>query len=280
MITAAADGSSLADSALRELAARTARGVHVLAPLVATESTERTAVSVAGSLATDPAFGSRLADALAVIGAPATRLVPPRLDTRSAAPRSWPTNSPAWPRSGSRPAGSPRRHRRRPAPRRHPWSDRVQPRLSWRHPRSRSARPSTPRARPTSGPGGATGSRRSPHRPARPSARPIRRAGLDGRDYPSPNQLHIQVQVSPSHCQSPLHMTDRLLSQSSCRPRLSQPDQRRPGPPRGEWSLSTRPEPVEGRGETRDVRMRIRSDARFVQARAPGHVAIVDPPGR
>jgi len=80
MITAAADGSSLADSALRELAARTARGVHVLAPLVATESTERTAVSVAGSLATDPAFGSRLADALAVIGAPATRLVPPRLD--------------------------------------------------------------------------------------------------------------------------------------------------------------------------------------------------------
>ncbi len=60
-ITAAADTSPLADRVLRDLARKTARGVHVLSPLV---SETQTPVALAGALATHPAFRNRLADAL------------------------------------------------------------------------------------------------------------------------------------------------------------------------------------------------------------------------
>ncbi|WP_187279782.1 BadF/BadG/BcrA/BcrD ATPase family protein [Quadrisphaera setariae] len=62
LVTAAAETSPLADRALRALAERTAVGVLLLAPLVGTAAVP---VGCTGSLATDPAFSSRLAAALA-----------------------------------------------------------------------------------------------------------------------------------------------------------------------------------------------------------------------
>jgi glucosamine kinase len=76
-VTAAADTAPLADAALRALAEKTAQGVLILAPLI-----EREPVSVAmtGGLASDPAFSSRLDNALSPdIGAP-TQIVTPVLD--------------------------------------------------------------------------------------------------------------------------------------------------------------------------------------------------------
>jgi len=75
-VTAAADTSPLADRALRSLAERTAGGVLVLAPLVGADPVP---VTVAGALASDPAFVARLRESLVVEGARSTRLVPPAL---------------------------------------------------------------------------------------------------------------------------------------------------------------------------------------------------------
>lgn len=76
-VTAAADSSPLADAALRELADKTARGVLVLAPLI---RADQVAVAVTGALASDPAFTTRLTDALATSRATPTQLVASRLD--------------------------------------------------------------------------------------------------------------------------------------------------------------------------------------------------------
>lgn len=61
-ITAAADTSPLADRALRELARKTARSVHLLAPLAGDVPVP---VALEGAVATHPSFRERLADALA-----------------------------------------------------------------------------------------------------------------------------------------------------------------------------------------------------------------------
>ncbi len=76
VVTELADTSPLADRALRRLAEITADGVLLLAPLL-----QRTPVpvSLAGSLALDPAFSTRLAVALDVPGATPVRVVPPAL---------------------------------------------------------------------------------------------------------------------------------------------------------------------------------------------------------
>jgi len=62
LVTAAAATSPLADTALRALAERTSTGVLLLAPLVGADPVE---VTTTGSLATDPAFATRLSEALA-----------------------------------------------------------------------------------------------------------------------------------------------------------------------------------------------------------------------
>jgi glucosamine kinase len=72
-VTAAADTSSVADRALRDLAGKTARGVQLLAPLLVQGHVP---VATAGALATTPAFTSRLRDALYE----GTTLVPAVLD--------------------------------------------------------------------------------------------------------------------------------------------------------------------------------------------------------
>lgn len=71
-----ADTSPLADRALRRLAEITADGVLLLAPLLQRTPVQ---VSLAGSLALDPAFSTRLAVALEVPGAAPVQLVPPAL---------------------------------------------------------------------------------------------------------------------------------------------------------------------------------------------------------
>ncbi|MCL2516119.1 MAG: hypothetical protein FWF16_09240, partial [Microbacteriaceae bacterium] len=76
-VTAAADTSPLADAAVRELARKTARGIRLLAPLIAAPSAP---VALYGSLAETPAFRSRVADALADAPAAGARLVPTALD--------------------------------------------------------------------------------------------------------------------------------------------------------------------------------------------------------
>lgn len=77
-ITALADTSPLADRVLRELARKTARGVHVLAPMVCDAPVP---VALAGAVATNSAFQTRLAEALAdEPGAVATTIVAPALD--------------------------------------------------------------------------------------------------------------------------------------------------------------------------------------------------------
>lgn len=81
-VSAAADESPLADRALRDLAAKTARGVELLVPLL---GTARAAVATTGALAETAAFRSRLTDALRTGPAPHTCLVPPALDAVSGA---------------------------------------------------------------------------------------------------------------------------------------------------------------------------------------------------
>ncbi|WP_163544134.1 BadF/BadG/BcrA/BcrD ATPase family protein [Occultella kanbiaonis] len=76
-VTAAADESALADAALRSLASKTADGVAVLAPSIGTRPVP---VAVSGSLAGDPAFVSRLGDALSTARGVPTRLVAPVMD--------------------------------------------------------------------------------------------------------------------------------------------------------------------------------------------------------
>lgn len=77
-ITALADSSPLADRVLRELARKTARGIHVLAPMIGDAPVP---VALAGAVATHPEFQTRLADALAdETGAVPTTIVPPALD--------------------------------------------------------------------------------------------------------------------------------------------------------------------------------------------------------
>ena len=77
VVTELADGSPLADRALRRLAEVTADGVLLLAPLLRDTPV---AVSLAGSLALAPAFSTRLDAALDVPGAAPVRLLPPALD--------------------------------------------------------------------------------------------------------------------------------------------------------------------------------------------------------
>ncbi|TDE88827.1 hypothetical protein EXU48_22355 [Occultella glacieicola] len=76
-VTAAADESALADAALRSLASKTADGVAVLAPSIGTRPVP---VAVSGSLAGDPAFVSRLGDALSAARGVPTRLVASVMD--------------------------------------------------------------------------------------------------------------------------------------------------------------------------------------------------------
>jgi len=76
-VTALAEQSPLADTALRHLAELTARGVHLLAPSVATDPVP---VACTGSLASDPRFRSRLEQALSGGEPRRTELVAPRLD--------------------------------------------------------------------------------------------------------------------------------------------------------------------------------------------------------
>lgn len=78
-VTAAVDTSPLADAALHALAEKTAHGVLILAPLI---DREPVSVAVTGALASDPAFISRLNDALSpdsATGTP-TQIVTPVLD--------------------------------------------------------------------------------------------------------------------------------------------------------------------------------------------------------
>ncbi|MFZ7086583.1 BadF/BadG/BcrA/BcrD ATPase family protein [Curtobacterium sp. RRHDQ10] len=77
IVTAAADRSPLADRALRDLAAKTARGVELLAPLV---HSDPVTVSTTGGLATTSGFISSLAAALAAPPTASTKIVPPALD--------------------------------------------------------------------------------------------------------------------------------------------------------------------------------------------------------
>jgi glucosamine kinase len=77
IVSAAADTSPLADRALRDLAAKTARGVRLLAPLIAGKPVS---VATAGALASTPAFKSRLVDALKEEPTVHTTLVPSVLD--------------------------------------------------------------------------------------------------------------------------------------------------------------------------------------------------------
>ena len=77
VVTELADTSPLADRALRRLAEITADGVLLLAPLLQHTPVP---VSLAGSLALDPAFSTRLDAALDVPGATPVRLAPPALD--------------------------------------------------------------------------------------------------------------------------------------------------------------------------------------------------------
>ncbi|MFE7603893.1 N-acetylglucosamine kinase [Brachybacterium paraconglomeratum] len=76
-VTALAEQSALADTALRHLADLTARGVRLLASSVATVPVP---VACTGSLASDPSFRSRLAQALDGGEPRRTELVTPRLD--------------------------------------------------------------------------------------------------------------------------------------------------------------------------------------------------------
>ena len=76
-VTALAEESPLADVALRDLAARTARGVRLLAPSV---DTDPVPVACTGSLASDPSFLRRLDQALSSGKPRRMRLVSPRLD--------------------------------------------------------------------------------------------------------------------------------------------------------------------------------------------------------
>lgn len=77
VITGAADASPLADRAVRDLAARAARGVRLVAPLAGDGVVP---VATAGALAATPAFRARLADALAEDPVAPARLVPAALD--------------------------------------------------------------------------------------------------------------------------------------------------------------------------------------------------------
>ncbi|MFD0481251.1 BadF/BadG/BcrA/BcrD ATPase family protein [Kineococcus sp. GCM10028916] len=77
VVTKLADTSPLADRALRRLADVTADGVLLLAPLLRDTPVP---VSLAGSLALDPAFSTRLDAALDVPGATPVHLAPPALD--------------------------------------------------------------------------------------------------------------------------------------------------------------------------------------------------------
>ncbi|WP_193106652.1 BadF/BadG/BcrA/BcrD ATPase family protein [Brachybacterium sp. FME24] len=76
-VTALADESALADVALRHLAERTARGVQLLAPLMAADPAP---VACTGSMARDLSFRTRLEHALTSGPWRAVELVPPRLD--------------------------------------------------------------------------------------------------------------------------------------------------------------------------------------------------------
>lgn len=76
-VTALADESRLADLALTDLAARTARGVSLLAPLAGPGPVPLACI---GSLADDPAFRRRLARLLHEADPGAVELVPPQLD--------------------------------------------------------------------------------------------------------------------------------------------------------------------------------------------------------
>lgn len=76
-VTALAEESPLADAALRQLTDRTARGVRLLAPSVASDPVP---VACTGSLASAPSFRSRLEQALDGGEPRRTELVPPRLD--------------------------------------------------------------------------------------------------------------------------------------------------------------------------------------------------------
>lgn len=76
-VTSLAGASRLADVALRDLAARTARGVRLLAPLAGEEFVP---VACTGSLAADPAFRDRLEQALHENGPRTVELVGARLD--------------------------------------------------------------------------------------------------------------------------------------------------------------------------------------------------------
>lgn len=75
-VTALAEESPLANVALRDLVARTARGVRLLAPSV---DTELVPVACTGSLASDPSFLRRLDQALSSGTPRRMQLVPPRL---------------------------------------------------------------------------------------------------------------------------------------------------------------------------------------------------------
>jgi glucosamine kinase len=76
-VTAVADISPIADRALRGLAEKTARGVHLLAPVV---HPRRVLVAAAGSLATTDAFADRLSAALEEHPDNRTVLTPAALD--------------------------------------------------------------------------------------------------------------------------------------------------------------------------------------------------------
>ncbi|MGP9536654.1 GNAT family N-acetyltransferase [Brachybacterium sp. AOP43-C2-M15] len=81
-VTALAEESPLADLALTDLAARTARGVRLLAPFAGPAPVP---VACTGSLAADPAFRRRLERLLGEAAPEAIALVPPRLDPRAGA---------------------------------------------------------------------------------------------------------------------------------------------------------------------------------------------------
>lgn len=75
-VTAMAGSSELADTALRDLVDRTARGVRLLAPVV---SERPVPVSCTGALAATPEFLERLSPALTAAGPATLDLTPPRL---------------------------------------------------------------------------------------------------------------------------------------------------------------------------------------------------------
>jgi glucosamine kinase len=76
-VTAAADRSPIADAAVRELAAKTATGVQLLAALI---DRDPVPVALAGGLATDTAFLTRLGEALAANATVPAKIVTPALE--------------------------------------------------------------------------------------------------------------------------------------------------------------------------------------------------------